>query len=171
MLDSQTKVGRQNILKQNWVLEYLKKEEGIDYIPTEKKNDVYDAEVFRAEKLIYLIEIKNRSYINRAAKEKATLKRLSELGTYLVSYSKLTDLRDRAKEKGCSSVLCVNLPHDNKIMMFEISNSIGDFLFEFKIEKTETFRSCNNFRGKVFRENAFLPINNNPFLKIYSYDS
>lgn len=171
MLDSHTKIGRQNIQQQFWVLEYLKQEHGVDYKPTEKQNEVYDAEVFIGEKLDYIIEIKNRSYINRAAKEKASLSRLSELGSYLITYDKLISLRDKAKEKGCRSILCVNLPFDKKIMMFEISNNNGDFLFDFPVEESRTFKSCNSFRGKVLRKNAFLPINNNPFLKIYAYDS
>ena len=45
---------------------------------------------------------------------------------------------------------------DDTILMWEITNSEGDYLFKFNVEKTVTQETVNG--GTIERENAFLPM-------------
>lgn len=171
MLDAHSKIGRQNIQKQHSVFDFVQRAEGVRCQPTGADNSIYDADVYLGEKLIYIMEVKNREYINRSIRERATLRKLSKMGTYLITLKKLEGLRDLAAKKNCPARLYVNLPFDKKILVFQICDEFGRYLFNFKTETTGTFRCCNNFKGKVERVNAFLPINNNPFLTVMNHDA
>lgn len=171
-LDCDTKEGKKHIQKQNWILRFIEKNsEGVKCTPTGEKICGFDAYVFKNKILHSIIEIKNRPYINRANREFATLEKLKELGTYLITAEKLDVLKAVSKKHKCKSFVVVNLPNDTprRVLFFQITDWKGRFVIDFSRKTSQTFYSSNDYKGRIERVNAFIPINNNNFLNIVNY--
>lgn len=169
-LDCNTEEGRKHIKKQDWILKVIEKnKKGVKCIPTEEQDCGFDAYIYKNKILSAVIEIKNRPYINRSKKTPATLKSLEQYGTYLITAEKLDILRKESRKNKCKSFVVVNLPNDSKILFFQITDWRGRFVMDFERKTTKTFYSSNNYKGKVDRENAFIPIKNNKYLTISNY--
>jgi len=80
---------------------------------------------------------------------------LMEYGSWLITMDKIMD------GKKLSEMLCVPfvgflyLIKDDIIMYWKITNSKGEFLFNFDIKKTKTQKTING--GEAIRTNAYLP--------------
>lgn len=171
-LDCDTVEGQKHIARQNWILKFIEKNgDKIKCVPTEDKICGFDAFVYKDDILSSVIEIKNRPYINRAQKNYATLRALQQFGTYLITAEKLDVLQRISRQKRCKSFVVVNLPNDSprKLLFFQITDWKGRFVIDFERKTSRTYYSSNDWKGKIDRVNAFIPINNNQFLKVMSY--
>jgi len=80
---------------------------------------------------------------------------LMEYGSWLITMDKIMD------GKKLSEMLCVPfvgflyLIKDDIIMYWKITNSKGEFLFNFDIKRTKTQKTING--GEIIRTNAYLP--------------
>ena len=83
---------------------------------------------------------------------------LMDYGSWLVTWNKIMD------GKKLSEMLCVPyigflyLINDNIIMYWKITDSNGEFLFNFDLKQTKTQKTING--GEIIRTNAYLPFEN-----------
>lgn len=171
-LDCDTKEGQKHIHRQNWIFKFIEKNgKDIRCIPTEDKTCGFDAFIYKDEILSSVVEIKNRPYLNRTNKQVATLSTLEKYGTYLITAQKLEVLKRASRQYCCKSYVVVNLPNDNprRVLFFQITDYKGRYVIDFEKKVSRTFYSSNDYKGKIDRENAFIPLKNNKFLKILNY--
>jgi len=80
---------------------------------------------------------------------------LMEYGSWLITMDKIMD------GKKLSEMLCIPyigflyLIKDDIVMYWKITNSDGEFLFNFDIKRTKTQKTING--GEIVRSNAYLP--------------
>lgn len=170
--DCDTHEGKKHILKQNWIFKFIEKNgKNIKCEPTQDKSCRFDAFVYKNGFLSSIIEIKNRPYLNREDKQLATLESLYRLRTYLITLEKLEVLQRASRFYDCKSYVVVNLPNDNprRVLFFQITDETGEYVIDFETKISKTFYSSNDYKGKVNRKNAFIPLHNNKFLTIMDY--
>ena len=85
-----------------------------------------------------------------------SLMELQNYGSWLVTFDKIMD------GKNLSKLLCVPfvgflyLIKDKIVMYWKITDSKGEFEFDFEIKKTKTRKTING--GEAIRTNAYLPV-------------
>lgn len=85
-----------------------------------------------------------------------SLMELNSYGSWLITFDKIMD------GKNLSKMLCVPfigflyLIKDKIVMYWKITDSKGEFEFDFEIKKTKTRKTING--GEAIRTNAYLPV-------------
>ena len=110
-----------------------------------------DGHLFRNGERVGIIEIKSRN----GSKEKLMIE---YKGTYLITYDKLLKGQRRSKQYKVPYMLIVRWLGDNSMYFWKITDSGGNFTFQFKTDYTWTQKTCNG--GLIKRLNAFLPVKN-----------
>ena len=147
-MDILTEKGQQSLKKENEMLGIIKSKYGVDIIETHKdKPALCDGFTVRNGIITGIFESKCRNN---------TLQDFNEWGSWIVTYDKIDGLA------WMSSILCVPaigflyLIPEKTILTWTITDNEGNYLFDFKVDKTITQRTING--GKIERENAYLPM-------------
>jgi hypothetical protein len=157
MLDCQTELG-EFFMQEQYRVQGVLEARGYTVINTsglENNSDVILAKPVDGRlTIVGLAEIKCRK---SAGGVPLTREYLSSNGGYLITHQKL-------KYGGFASSLyrvpffvIVSLMEENVIMVWQITDSKGNFVEKYEIKKTVTRKTVNG--GEIARENAFLPIN------------
>lgn len=85
-----------------------------------------------------------------------SLDELNKMGSFLLTYEKITDGCHAARVLGVPFILVAYLRKSENIVVFRIANDSGDLLFGFDINRTTTKKNIHG--GSVERYNAFLPV-------------
>ena len=85
-----------------------------------------------------------------------SLDELNKMGSFLLTYEKITDGCHAARVLGVPFILVAYLRKSENIVVFRIANDSGDLLFGFDVNRTTTRK--NIYGGIVDRYNAFLPV-------------
>ena len=170
-LDCQTKQGRKFIAAQHETTNILKKlYPSLDFIHSTKDTQAEDCWIYNHKKLFGVAEIKCRPYVNRRDKIPYKLEIIKNNygNKYLITKTKIDNLREISLIKQIPSFVFLNLPSEKKIVSFKITDDKGAWTIPVESRKTRTMYSCNDHKGTVERENAFLPLDS-PSVKIVSY--
>jgi hypothetical protein len=146
-LDCNTANGRRYINYQHLCLQSFCTEKNVSFVPTVDTSEADVDAVLWRKHIVGVAEVKTRNM---------TFTELSRFGSYLITYAKLTKLCSVAKALHCPGLLIVYLIPDNRTIWWKICDKTGDFLFNPKIERTETQATCNG--GTAIRYNAYLPL-------------
>jgi len=167
-LDCHTKQGKSFIEKQKETGALIEAYFGVSVEHVKYDAEKFDAYIYKNNKLVSVCEIKTRPFFNRKRKTPCTLDLLKKEG-YLITAEKLDVLREQSIKLGVRTFVFVNLPLDNKILCFKITDRSGSFVIDFERERTRTRYSCNDYKGDTIRENAFVPIEGNKHFKSFDY--
>ena len=170
-LDCHTTRGRTFIDAQHKTTNILKKlYPNLDFIHSKKDTQAEDCWIYNHKKLFGVAEIKCREYINRRNKIPYKLEIIKNNydNEYLITKTKIDNLREISLVKQIPSFVFLNLPSEKKIVSFKITDSKGEWAIPFESRKTRTMYSCNDHKGTTERENAFLPLDSDA-VKIVSY--
>jgi hypothetical protein len=149
-LDILTTRGQLSLEHENKMLFTIKEKYSVDIITTNKtKPCLCDGFTTRDNIITGLFESKCRN---------ASLEDFKKWGSWLITYKKIDGLAWLSNKLCVPAIgLLYSIP-DDTILMWEITNSEGDYLFKFNVEKTVTQETVNG--GTIERENAFLPMKN-----------
>ena len=147
-MDILTEKGQQSLRHEEKMLNYIKEKYNSKIIETNKDRPALcDGFLVRNGIIMAVFESKCRN---------ATIEDFNKWGSWLVTYKKIDSLA------WMSNKLCIpalgflySIP-DDVILMWHITDSQGNYKFEFRVEKTITQATING--GKAERENAYLPI-------------
>ena len=161
MLDCDTALGKTFIKNENKVADILSSKYGYilaKYSDTESGKSVSNdrlilKEVNGSPILKGIAEIKSRK---TAGGKRFDYDYLQKAGTYLISNHKIVDGQKLSALLKVPYLVIVDLMQDSWILSWKITDSNGEFLFDFQVEQTKTQDNCNG--GVAFRHNAFLPI-------------
>jgi len=155
-MDILTKKGQESLQYERMMLNKIR-----DHICKEHKDNsyIYETDKNKASKVDGVI-IKNGvlSGVFESKCRNMGLIELMDYGSWLVTWNKIMD------GKKLSEMLCVPyigflyLIKDNIIMYWKITDSNGEFLFNFDLKQTKTQKTING--GEVIRTNAYLPFEN-----------
>jgi hypothetical protein len=156
MLDCETPRGMLFIEDQYQTQRILAKR-GFTVINTRAKDhhsDIYLSKEIDGVLTMYgVAEIKSRML---AGPEKITAEYVKKNG-YLVTAAKLQAGAKLSAINRVPFFLIVNLLLDNKLLVWEITDSEGNYNIDLNIKSTSTQKTCNG--GSVIRDNAYLPYN------------
>ena len=163
-LDCETKEGKKFIKHENFVKDFLEKKYNIKIKSPKWKDAADDGIMMRDDRVVGVFETKTRVYWNRDSKTPYTLNNLkNDRDGYLITESKILNLYKQSKEKRIQSFIFLHIPHDKVIVRINISNRNGDALAKYTSQKTETYNTCNDYKGKTVRKNAFIPFDEQTF--------
>ena len=163
-LDCETKEGKKFIKHENFVKDFLEKKYNIKIKSPKWKDAADDGIMMRDDKIVGVFETKTRVYWSRDSKTPYTLNNLkNDRDGYLITESKILNLYKQSKEKRIQSFIFLHIPHDKVIVRINISNKNGDALAKYTSQKTETYNTCNDYKGKTVRRNAFIPFDEQTF--------
>ena len=80
---------------------------------------------------------------------------LMEYGSWLITMDKIMDGKEMSKMLCVPYIGFLYLIKDDIVMYWKITDSDGEFLFDFDIKKTKTQKTING--GEAIRTNAYLP--------------
>jgi len=162
MLDCETTKGKEAIAKENDVKNILANKLNIKITTPQNKDNHDDGLIYRGEKLIGLCEIKTRTFWSRDAQTPFKLDRfLSDKLGYMITGSKLDWLQKQSKKNNIYSYIFLNIPHDKCIVKFRVTDKAGKFFIKYKIKNSKTYYSTNDYKGKTYRDNAYIPHDGN----------
>ena len=177
MLDCETSEGRKAIVREDFVKEYFAERENVIIKKPRNKASYDDGLMYRKghptkpDGLMGVCEIKSRVHWGRDAKTPFTLDKLMT-ASYLITESKLYHLRRMSREHNVNSYILLHIPHDKCILSFRVTDRNGEFLIRHKAQRTNTYNTVNDYKGKVNRVNAFIPMQENRRqLKLFKYGS
>ena len=151
-LDINTKKGQSSLEYEREMLEHIrstfcKKHTTSMLIETNKyKEAKVDGIIVKDNQVSGIFESKCRNM---------SLMELNSYGSWLITFDKIMD------GKNLSKMLCVPfigflyLIKDKIVMYWKITDSKGEFEFDFEIKKTKTRKTING--GEAIRTNAYLP--------------
>lgn len=152
-LDINTKKGQSSLEYEREMLEHIrstfcKKHTTSMLIETNKyKEAKVDGIIVKDNQVSGIFESKCRNM---------SLMELNSYGSWLITFDKIMD------GKNLSKMLCVPfigflyLIKDKIVMYWKITDSKGEFEFDFEIKKTKTRKTING--GEAIRTNAYLPV-------------
>lgn len=170
-LDCQTKQGRKFIAAQYDTTNILKNLfKNFDFLHTSEDSQEEDCYIYYNKKLSGVAEIKCRPYINRRDKIPYKLETIKQRynNEYLITKTKIDNLRSISLAKKIPSFVFLNLPSEKKIVRFKITDDSGKWTIPIQSRMTRTMYSCNDYKGTTERENAFLPLNSDA-VKVINY--
>jgi hypothetical protein len=162
-LDCHTKRGRKFIVAQHDTTKILKRIfPSLIFVHSANATQAEDCYIYCNKKLSGVAEIKCREYINRRTQLPYKLDTIRKQydNEYLITKTKIDNLRMISEQRKIPSFIFLNLPSEKKIVRFKITNANGDLVMPIQSRTTRTMYSCNNYKGTTERENAFLPIDN-----------
>lgn len=145
---------------QNWI----KRKWKVEIIETLKHTAAKcDGFIVREDQCIAVFETKCRYDM--------TYKKLvEERGTWLISYEKILYGQQVSKILqipflGFLYLIPNEAPEDKVLLFWKITDSNGEFCFDFQItEQEETQKTCNKEKGTIIRPNAHLPVEYSHFV-------
>ena len=170
-LDCKTEKGRRFINAQYETTNILKNiYPSLDFIHSKNDTQEEDCWIYNNKKLFGVAEVKCRPYINRKNKIPFTLEIIKEKydNKYLITKTKIDNLQNISLRRKIASFVFLCLPFEKKIISFKITNSKGEWIIPVESRKTRTMYSCNDHKGTIERENAFLQLDS-PSVKTVSY--
>lgn len=157
MLDCLTPLGQEAINEQYRVQSIL---EGRGYTVINTNGDDHHSDVLLAKRIdnrliiTGVAEIKSRKY---AGATPLTMEYLSNNGGYLITEHKLEFGKNASSIYNVPFFVIVSLMLENKILVWQITNSKGQYVGDITKRVTSTRKTVNG--GKIERLNAFLPMN------------
>ena len=162
-LDCHTAKGRKFIDAQYDTTDILKRlYPSLIFVHSTNDSQAEDCYIYHNKKLSGVAEIKCRPYINRRDKVPYKLETIKSRynNEYLITKTKIDNLRAISLKKLIPSFIFLNLPSEKKIVRFKITDANGNFVTPIQSRFTRTMYSCNDYKGTTERENAFLPLDN-----------
>lgn len=157
MLDCDTPLG-QVYMNEQYKTQILLEDRGYTIINTPGKDhtsDILLAKEIDSKLTLYgLAEIKSRKMAGDQIIDRAYV----EKNGYLVTNEKLRYGAVASSFYKVPFFLIVNLLLDKRVLVWQITNHVGEFTMEYKILETKTQKTCNG--GDIIRRNAYLPLNN-----------
>jgi hypothetical protein len=156
-LDINTPKGQKTVKEEIKMLKYVSKCFNVKIKITKKdKPFPHDGIISNPEtnKIIGVFESKNRQI---------TLQELEDWGSWLITYEKLEKCRQVAKKYNVPLYGFLGIEKNNLVMYWKITDSEGNYLFEFDHYNTITQSTVNG--GEAYRDNAFLPIEKGKFVQ------
>lgn len=149
-LDINTPKGLKTVEEELKMLKYVSDCFNVKIKTTKKdKPYPYDGIILNPDtnKIIGIFESKNRQI---------TLQQIINWGDWLITYEKLQKCSEISKEYNVPFYGFLGVEKDNLVMYWKITNSNGEYLFDFEHYKTLTQLCVNG--GEAYRDNAFLSI-------------
>ena len=169
MLDCETPEGQKAIAREEFVKDFFAKKENVTIKTPKYKANNDDGLMYRGGKLMGVCEIKSRIHWGRDAKTPFTYATLKE-GSYLITESKLAHLQQMSRKHKVNSYILLDIPHDKCILTFRVTDRHGNFLIKYESQRTSTYNTVNDYKGKVKRMNAFISIRDNKrHIKLFNY--
>ena len=147
-MDILTEKGQQSLRHEDKMLGAIKEKYNVDIIETDKDSPALcDGFMVRNGIITGVFESKCRN---------ATVQDFEKWGSWLVTYEKIDGLAWISNKLCIPALGFLYCIPDDAILMWHITDSEGNYKFEFKVEKTITQATING--GQIERENAYLPI-------------
>ena len=147
-MDILTEKGQQSLRHEDKMLGAIKEKYNVDIIETDKDSPALcDGFMVRNGITTGVFESKCRN---------ATVQDFEKWGSWLVTYEKIDGLAWISNKLCIPALGFLYCIPDDAILMWHITDSEGNYKFEFKVEKTITQATING--GQIERENAYLPI-------------
>lgn len=155
MLDCETPLGRV-FMNEQYNTQRLLEARGYTVINTpgaDHTSDVMLAKDFDGKlTLCGLAEIKSR----RMAGTKVLNRAYVEKYGYLVTYEKIRYGSMASSFYKVPFFLIVNLLLDKRLLVWQLTDRMGNYTMDFPVEYTKTQKTCNG--GEITRKNAYLPL-------------
>jgi len=152
-LDINTKKGQSSLKYEREMLEHIRS----TFCEKHKTSMLIETNKYKESKIDGIIVKDNQvSGIFESKCRDMSLMELNSYGSWLITFDKIMD------GKNLSKMLCVPfigflyLIKDKIVMYWKITDSKGEFEFDFEIKKTKTRKTING--GEAIRTNAYLPI-------------
>lgn len=143
-LDINTPKGQESLKQEIEMLKYISKCWDVKIKTTPKNgSSPYDGVMLKNEKIIGIFESKNRNI------------EIDQYDTWLITYNKLEECKNIAKKMNVPFYGFLGLELSNVVACFKITNSNGEYLFDFEHKVTPTQATVNG--GEALRDNAYLP--------------
>ena len=137
------------------MLKYISKCWNVEIKITNKnKTYSYDGIILVNGKIVGIFESKNREM---------SLSKMESFGSWLITYEKLEKCRLIAKKMNVPFYGFCGLERSKLVMFWKISDSNGNYLFDFKHYNSLTRKTVNG--GEAYRDNAYLPIEFGKFVQ------
>jgi hypothetical protein len=147
MLDSQTPKGVPYIEDEEVVAKAVCEKMNCEQIHMASDDTHVDRLFYRANQLVAVGEIKSRNM---------SLNELENMGSYLITESKILVGAALASLLGVPYMLYVNLKKDNVIVYWLVTDAEGEFKVHYDSEMTSTMANVNG--GEARRMNAFIDL-------------
>lgn len=85
-----------------------------------------------------------------------TYEYLKSNGGYLITHDKLKFGQSASNVFGVPYYLIVNLLVEDRLLIWQVTNDQGVFMFDFDTKETSTRMTCNG--GEIVRPNSYLPV-------------
>lgn len=156
MLDCETPLGKTYINHQIQTQKILESK-GYVFLNMSTKDSAVDAIIAKSINgtltVCGIAEIKSR---RMAGEAKLTRNYLIANGGYLITNDKLKYGSEAAFVFEVPFFLIVNLLEENVILIWKVTDEMGQFLFDFETRDTSTQATCNG--GEIVRKNSYLPV-------------
>lgn len=163
MLDCDTPLGKVYIDEQ-YKTQKLLEARGYTIVNTPSKDhtsDIMLAKPIDGKLTLYgLAEIKSRRNAGEVIIDRGYVKK----NGYLVTFNKIKYGSMASAFYKVPFFLIVNLLNDNVILIWQITDHVGNYTIDFKTIDTKTQKTCNG--GEIVRRNAFLPYDTNYLTEI-----
>ena len=155
-LDILSKLGQTTLVDVNKVVTALEQKWKVNVIKTpEDQPAAIDFLLVKNNTLKAIAEIKCRNH---------TLQQIQGWGnTWLITHEKILQGAQLSKMLSVPYLGILYIIPNNLIYYWKITNEAGDYLFEFEVKKTQTQMTING--GKIWRPNAYLPLEKAKILK------
>lgn len=156
MLDCETSLGKTFIDHQMFI-QHILESKGYTIMNMSTKNSASDVVIAKPIENVLTIcgvaEIKSR---NMAGSQPLTVDYLRNNGGYLITHDKLKFGSDASYMFSVPFYLVVNLLMEDKILIWQVTDDQGLFIFDFDTRDTSTKMTCNG--GEIVRPNSYLPV-------------
>lgn len=155
-LDIDTEKGRKTVKEEEKMLQYVRKCTGLKIKITKKGKPIpHDGILINPKnnEIVGIFESKNRQI---------DLQTLKKWGSWLITNEKINECRKIAIKLKVPFYGFLGIEKDKLVMYWKITDSEGNFLFEFNHYNTFTRETVNG--GEAYRDNAFLPIKYGKFI-------
>ena len=147
-MDILTEKGQQSLKAENDMLRMIKNKYNIDIIETNKNSPALcDGFTVRNGIITGVFESKCRN---------ATFKDFQKWGSWLITYEKIDGLAWISNKLRIPAIGFLYLIPESIVLKWIITDNEGNYLFDFKVNKTITQETING--GEIKRENAYLPM-------------
>ena len=161
-LDCESEKGKLHMKNESEVRKRICDFYQVSFTKPNEKTHPNDGFIYKDGKLIAVAEVKNRIYWSRDKKSPFTFKHLKDDSEgYMITASKLYDLKKNSEIHKINSYIFLGIPNEKLIIRIAVADKNGKFLIKFKEKKRESYYSCNDQKGKVYRVNAYIQYEEN----------
>jgi len=148
-LDINTPKGQESVKQEKKMIEHIEKCWGVQIFETNKKDSaLVDGIIVKNNEIVGVCENKCRNMTHDTLVDK--------YGSWLITDSKLDIGKIASKILKVPFIGFLYLVDDDITLFWKITDTDGNFLFDFKTEETPTQATING--GTAIRLNAYLPI-------------